>query len=46
MRAMEVERVLDVALNDAALTGLPYLRIIHGKGTGRATAGRARLPTQ
>jgi len=34
MRAMEVERVLDVALNDAALTGLPYLRIIHGKGTG------------
>ena len=34
MRAVEVERVLDSALNDATLTGLPYLRIIHGKGTG------------
>ncbi len=34
MRAGEVERVLDGALNDATLTMLPYLRIIHGKGTG------------
>jgi DNA mismatch repair protein MutS2 len=34
MRAVEVERVLDDALNDAVLAGMPFLRIIHGKGTG------------
>lgn len=34
MRAADVERILDTALNDAVLAGMPYLRIIHGKGTG------------
>ena len=34
MRAAEVERVLDDALNNAVLAGMPYVRIIHGKGTG------------
>ncbi len=34
MRAAEVVQLLDRSLNDATLTGLPYLRIIHGKGTG------------
>ncbi len=34
MRAVEVDRILDRALNDAVLAEMPYLRIIHGKGTG------------
>jgi DNA mismatch repair protein MutS2 len=34
MRAVEIDRVLDRALNDAVLSSMPYLRIIHGKGTG------------
>lgn len=34
MRAVEVDGVLDRALNDAVLAGMPFLRIIHGKGTG------------
>lgn len=34
MRAVEVVEVLDRALNDSVLAGMPYLRIIHGKGTG------------
>ncbi|MGI8856975.1 MAG: endonuclease MutS2 [Thermomicrobiales bacterium] len=34
MRAVEIDRVLDRALNDAVLASMPYLRIIHGKGTG------------
>lgn len=33
-RAAEVEPFLDRYLNDAYLTGMPYVRIIHGKGTG------------
>jgi len=34
MRAVEVGDVLDRTLNDSVLAGMPYLRIIHGKGTG------------
>ncbi|MCA1724615.1 MAG: Smr/MutS family protein, partial [Thermomicrobia bacterium] len=34
MRAVEVSDVLDRTLNDSVLAGMPYLRIIHGKGTG------------
>jgi DNA mismatch repair protein MutS2 len=34
MRADEAEAVLQRALDDAVLADLPYLRIIHGKGTG------------
>ncbi len=34
MRAVEVADVLDRTLNDSVLAGMPYLRIIHGKGTG------------
>ncbi len=33
-RAAEVESELDRFLNDASRAGLPYARIIHGKGTG------------
>jgi len=33
-RAEEVEPALDRYLNDASMAGLPYVRIIHGKGTG------------
>lgn len=33
-RAEEVPPVLERYLNDAYLAGLPYVRIIHGKGTG------------
>jgi len=34
MRAMEAEETLERYLNDAYLTSLPFVRIIHGKGTG------------
>ena len=34
LRADEAVARVDAALNDAALDGLPMLRIIHGKGTG------------
>ena len=34
LRADEAVARVDAALNDAALDGLPALRIIHGKGTG------------
>ena len=34
LRADEAVARVDAALNDAALDGLPLLRIIHGKGTG------------
>jgi DNA mismatch repair protein MutS2 len=33
-RANEVADKLDRYLNDAYLAGLPYVRLIHGKGTG------------
>ncbi|MBI4758692.1 MAG: endonuclease MutS2 [Chloroflexi bacterium] len=33
-RAEEIALALDRHLNDAYLAGLPYVRIIHGKGTG------------
>jgi DNA mismatch repair protein MutS2 len=33
-RAEEVAPVLEQYLNDAYLGGLPYVRIVHGKGTG------------
>lgn len=34
MRAMEAEEALERYLNDAYLASLPFVRIIHGKGTG------------
>jgi DNA mismatch repair protein MutS2 len=34
MRAVEVEEQLERYLHDAYLAGLPWVRIIHGKGTG------------
>jgi DNA mismatch repair protein MutS2 len=34
MRAHEIESVLDRIVNEAALGNLPFLRVIHGKGTG------------
>ena len=34
MRIDEAEAVLTKALDDAILADLPYLRVIHGKGTG------------
>ena len=34
LRVDEAEAVLIKALDDAILADLPYLRIIHGKGTG------------
>jgi DNA mismatch repair protein MutS2 len=34
MRAVEVETQLEQYLHDAYLAGLPWVRIIHGKGTG------------
>lgn len=33
-RAEAVAPALDQTLNDAFLAGMPFLRIIHGKGTG------------
>jgi len=33
-RAMEAEEMLERYLNDAYLASLPFVRIIHGKGTG------------
>jgi DNA mismatch repair protein MutS2 len=34
MRAAEAEEALERYLNDAYLASLPFIRIIHGKGTG------------
>jgi len=34
LRVADAEEVLDRYLNDAYLAGLPFVRIIHGKGTG------------
>ena len=34
MRAVEAEEALEPYLNDAYLASLPFVRIIHGKGTG------------
>jgi DNA mismatch repair protein MutS2 len=34
LRAHEVEDMLDRVISDAAFSNLPFLRIIHGKGTG------------
>jgi DNA mismatch repair protein MutS2 len=34
LRADEAEAILERALDAAVLDDLPYLRIIHGKGTG------------
>jgi DNA mismatch repair protein MutS2 len=34
MRVDELEAALQAALDQAVLDDLPYLRIIHGKGTG------------
>ena len=34
MRVDELEPALHHALDDAVLSDMPYLRIIHGKGTG------------
>jgi DNA mismatch repair protein MutS2 len=34
MRIDELEPALEHAIDDAVLSDLPYLRIIHGKGTG------------
>jgi DNA mismatch repair protein MutS2 len=34
MRAVEAEEALERYLNDAYLASLPFVRIIHGKGTG------------
>jgi DNA mismatch repair protein MutS2 len=34
MRAEEVYAELDRYLNDAYLSNLPFVRIVHGKGTG------------
>lgn len=34
MRALETEETLERYLNDAYLASLPFVRIIHGKGTG------------
>lgn len=34
LRAVETEEALDRYLNDAYLASLPFVRIIHGKGTG------------
>ncbi|MBM3749467.1 MAG: endonuclease MutS2, partial [Acidobacteria bacterium] len=34
LRAEEVTPVLDKYLNDAYLAGMPFVRIVHGKGTG------------
>ena len=34
MRAVEAEETLERFLNDAYLASLPFVRIIHGKGTG------------
>jgi DNA mismatch repair protein MutS2 len=33
-RAEEVASALDRYLNDAYLSNLPYVRLVHGKGTG------------
>ncbi|NMB92950.1 endonuclease MutS2 [Flexilinea flocculi] len=33
--AEEITDILDKYLDDAALSGLPFVRIIHGKGTGK-----------
>jgi len=33
-RAEDVEAAVDRYLNDAYLAGLPFVRIVHGKGTG------------
>jgi DNA mismatch repair protein MutS2 len=39
MRVDEATPIVDKALDDATLAGLPVLRIIHGKGTGQLGRG-------
>jgi len=45
-RAMEAEEMLERYLNDAYLASLPFVRIIHGKGTGALRQAIRQFLTQ
>lgn len=45
-RAMEAEELLERYLNDAYLASLPFVRIIHGKGTGALRQAIRQFLTQ